>query len=224
MGPPARSAPTGWTTGAAASTSRSRTSTNARTGNSAPASPSGTATTRSPTGKLGDRVHRIVGGLTELGLRRGDRGVLLLANGPEFFEAEHALFVGGFVRTALSVRLHLREVVHILTDCAASVVFAGPDWAERLAGVRAQLPALRSVVTVGGGPGDTTLAALRAADPVPPARPGAGDPAAILYTSGTTGLPKGATLSHANWVAMVRNELVELPRPPTATSSCTSRR
>lgn len=161
--------------------------------------------------ELGDRVHRIVGGLTELGLRRGDRGVLLLANGPEFFEAEHALFVGGFVRTALSVRLHLREVVHILTDCAASVVFAGPDWAERLAGVRDQLPALRSVVTVGGGPGDTTLAALRAADPAPPARPGAGDPAAILYTSGTTGLPKGATLSHANWVAMVRNELVELP-------------
>jgi acyl-CoA synthetase (AMP-forming)/AMP-acid ligase II len=161
--------------------------------------------------ELGDRVHRIAGGLAALGLRRGDRGVLLLANRPEFFEAEHALFAGGFVRTALSVRLHLREVVHILADCAASVVFAEPDWAERLAAVRDQVPALRHVVTVAGGPGDTTLAELRAAEPGPPVRPSADEPAAILYTSGTTGLPKGATLSHANWAAMVRNELLELP-------------
>lgn len=161
--------------------------------------------------ELGDRVHRIVGGLTELGLRRGERGVLLLGNGAEFFEAEHALFVGGFVRTALSVRLHLREVVHILTDCAAAVVFASPDWAGRLAGVRDQLPSVRHVVTVAGGPGDTTLARLRAAAPAPYQRPLPHDPAAILYTSGTTGRPKGATLSHANWAAMVRDELLELP-------------
>ncbi|QRP43204.1 class I adenylate-forming enzyme family protein [Amycolatopsis sp. FDAARGOS 1241] len=161
--------------------------------------------------ELGDRVHRIAGGLTALGVRRGDRGVLLLGNCTEFFEAEHALFSGGFVRTALSVRLHLREVVHILNDCTAAVVFADAAWAERLAGIRGELPALRHVVTVAGGPGDTTLAELRAHDPAPPARPDAGDPAAILYTSGTTGLPKGATLSHANWAAMIRNELLELP-------------
>ncbi|WP_020418633.1 class I adenylate-forming enzyme family protein [Amycolatopsis sp. ATCC 39116] len=161
--------------------------------------------------ELGERVHRIVGGLTGLGVRRGDRGVLLLGNCPEFFEIEHALFLGGFVRTALSIRLHLREVVHILTDCAATVVFAAPEWAERLAGVRDQLPALRHVVTVDGGPGDTTLEELREAAPAPYTRPLPHEPAAILYTSGTTGMPKGATLSHANWAAMVRNELLELP-------------
>ncbi|MEV4596658.1 AMP-binding protein [Amycolatopsis sp. NPDC049253] len=161
--------------------------------------------------ELGDRVHRVVGGLTALGLRRGDRGVLLVANGLEFFESEHALFASGLVRTALSTRLHVREVVHILNDCAAAVVFADAAWAEQLAGIRAELPHLRFVVTVAGGPGDTTLDELRAAEPARPVQPDAGDPAAILYTSGTTGLPKGATLSHAAWAAMVRNELLELP-------------
>lgn len=161
--------------------------------------------------ELGERVHRILGGLRGIGMEQGDRAVLLLDNCPEFFEIEQALFVGGFVRTALSVRLHLREVVHILGDCTASVVFASPAWAARLAGVRAQLPALRQVVTVAGGPGDATIEQLRAADPSSSARPDAAEPAAILYTSGTTGLPKGATLSQANWATMVRNELLELP-------------
>jgi long-chain acyl-CoA synthetase len=161
--------------------------------------------------ELGDRVHRIIGGLTGLGMQPGERGVILLDNSPEFLEIEQALFVGGFVRCALSVRLHVQEVVHILADCTASVVFASAAWAERLAGVRAALPTLRQIVTVDGGPGDVTFTALRAAEPAEQIRRAPTDPAAILYTSGTTGTPKGATLSHANWAAMVRNEMLELP-------------
>jgi long-chain acyl-CoA synthetase len=161
--------------------------------------------------ELGDRVHRIIGGLAAHGVRPGDRGVVLLDNCPEFLEIDQALFVGGFVRCAISVRLHVREVVHILTDCSAAVAFVSPAWAEALSTMRDQVPDLRLVVTVDGGPGDVTLDALRGAEPVDVVAPAATDPAAILYTSGTTGLPKGATLSHANWATMVRNELLELP-------------
>ncbi|GEL23739.1 long-chain-fatty-acid--CoA ligase [Pseudonocardia sulfidoxydans NBRC 16205] len=161
--------------------------------------------------ELGERVHRIIGGLTDRGIRPSERGVLLLDNCPEFLEIDQALFVGGFVRCALSVRLHLREVLHILTDCAATVAFVSADWAGQLADARDQLPDLRLVVTVAGGPGDLTLDELRAAQVVDTVTPAAADPAAILYTSGTTGQPKGATLSQANWATMVRNELMELP-------------
>ncbi|HZZ52207.1 MAG TPA: AMP-binding protein [Pseudonocardia sp.] len=161
--------------------------------------------------QLGERVYRTIGGLLGLGAHRGERIVLLLDNCPEFFEIEQAIHVGGFVRCALSTRLHPREVAHILTDCAAAVVVASPTWAEHLAAMRDDLPALRIVITVGAGPGDVTLESLRAAEPAPGARPAATDPAAILYTSGTTGVPKGATLSQANWATMVRNELLELP-------------
>ncbi|MEU6602835.1 class I adenylate-forming enzyme family protein [Streptomyces flaveolus] len=161
---------------------------------------------------LGERVHRIVGGLGELGMQPGERGAILLDNCPEFFEIEQALFVGGFVRCAISVRLHEREVLHILHDCGASVVFASAAWVDRLAGVRDQLPQLRQVITVSGGKGDVTLDALRAAVPPPHlVLPAPTDPAAILYTSGTTGVPKGATLSHTNWMTMVRNSMLELP-------------
>jgi acyl-CoA synthetase (AMP-forming)/AMP-acid ligase II len=161
--------------------------------------------------ELGERVHRIIGGLRGRGMRPGDRGVVLLDNGPAFLEIDQALFVGGFVRCAVSVRLHLREVVHILTDCGAAAAFVSPAWADALATVRAELPELRLVVTVDGGPCDTTLDALLEAEPCRSEPPPATAPAAILYTSGTTGLPKGATLSQANWATMVRNSLLELP-------------
>jgi acyl-CoA synthetase (AMP-forming)/AMP-acid ligase II len=161
--------------------------------------------------ELGERVRRIIGGLVARGMAPGDRGVVLLDNCPEFLEIDQALFVGGFVRCAVSVRLHLREVVHILTDCGATTAFVSPPWADALSTVRDQLPELRLVVTVAGGPGDVTLDRLREAAPTAVETPLATDPAAILYTSGTTGLPKGATLSQGNWATMVRNELLELP-------------
>jgi acyl-CoA synthetase (AMP-forming)/AMP-acid ligase II len=161
--------------------------------------------------ELGERVRRIIGGLVAHGMAPGDRGVVLLDNRPEFLEIDQALFVGGFVRCAVSVRLHLREVVHILADCGASTAFVSSPWADALAPVRDQLPELRLVVTVDGGPGDVTLDMLRAAAPTAVEPPLATAAAAILYTSGTTGLPKGATLSQGNWATMVRNELLELP-------------
>lgn len=165
-------------------------------------------------GGLGERVHRLLHGLGEIGIRPGDRVIILMGNRPEFFEIDHALFVGGFIRVALSFRLHPREVAHIVNDCQAAAVVADEDWARQLVAVRAELPSVAKIVVAGAAvDGAVPLATVAAAGhPEPPERlPGPDDPASLLYTSGTTGSPKGATLSQGNWAAMVRNSMVELP-------------
>lgn len=164
--------------------------------------------------QLGEQVHRLVGGLHSLGLEPGDRILLLVGNHPWFFPIDQALFVGGFVRSSLSIRLHLREVEHIANDCGARAIVADAKWAARLVEARDRIPHVEHIiVTTGTMEGTTPLdqvALAGTADP-PTQLPNPQDPAALLYTSGTTGAPKGATLSHANWVAMVRNSMVELP-------------
>ncbi len=164
--------------------------------------------------ELGEKVHRLVRGFRSLGLQRGDRVVLLIGNHPWFFEVDQALFVGGFVRTALSIRLHLQEVTHIVNDCRARAVVADDEWAVRLVEAREQIPDVEHIIaTTGSVEGAEPLSDVAGAGAATPPTdlPGAQAPAALLYTSGTTGAPKGAMLSHANWVGMVRNSMVELP-------------
>ena len=165
--------------------------------------------------ELGERAHAFAHALTGLGLRPGDRVALLCGNRAEFVEADQGLFTGGFVRVALSVRLHLREVVHILAHSGARAVVADAEWAAQLASAHDGLTALEHVIALDGGGGLDFEELIAAAGPTPgpgpAAPPGVDDIAALLYTSGTTGLPKGATLTHGNWAAMIRNSLIELP-------------
>lgn len=168
--------------------------------------------------ELGQRALRVGAALRRHGLQHGDRVLLLTANRSEFFEVEHAAFVGGFVRVSLSPRLHPKEVAHIVRDCGARALFVDPHWAGRIAELVSSCPELRVVVGFGAPPQgsavDMAYADLLASAPDPEPVPGpvdADDIAALLYTSGTTGLPKGAALSHRAWVGMVRNCLVEMP-------------
>lgn len=174
-------------------------------------------------GELGEQVHRIIGGLLGLGLEPGDRVLILLGNVPAFFAIDHALFLSCFVRSALSVRLHVREAAYIAEDCGARAIVTDAEWGARIAAERNRFPHVDHLLVTGaaidgtaddhGVDGAVTLAEV-AADGItePPATLlGPDDPAALLYTSGTTGAPKGATLSHANWIAMIRNSMAELP-------------
>jgi long-chain acyl-CoA synthetase len=152
--------------------------------------------------ELGERAHRFAGALRDRGLVPGDRVALVAPNSPSYIEASHGIFVGGYVRVAPSDKLHPDEVRGILADCSASAVVVSPQWAERLDGIDAEMVVF----------GDDFETLLAAGTPAPPAAlPAPADLCALLYTSGTTGLPKAAMLTHANWVAMMRNSMVELP-------------
>ncbi|WP_410791847.1 class I adenylate-forming enzyme family protein [Kribbella sp. C-35] len=157
--------------------------------------------------ELQRQVCRLGNALKQLGLERGDRVAIWMENRPEFLEIEQATFLFGFVRTALAARLHVDEVADIVTDCSAKVVFAGTSDAktlsQKLAGPDAPI-----VLAVG----DDYQALVESGPADPPANwPTEDDLAVLLYTSGTTGRPKGAALSNRNWLAMVTGVLAELP-------------
>ncbi len=155
--------------------------------------------------QLVDRVARLSAGLRSIGLGRGDRMVLLMPNAPELVEALWAGFWGGFVTVPLNWHLHPDEVAYVVRHCGASAIVVSPD---TVAAVDA-LPRDVRVLDVGGSYEETLAAA---GDPLVDVAPD--DPAWLFYTSGTTGRPKGATLSHRNLIAMTLNYYAEIDRVP----------
>ncbi|MEU1889349.1 long-chain fatty acid--CoA ligase [Micromonospora rifamycinica] len=157
--------------------------------------------------RFADAVDRVGAVLRDLGVGAGDTVAYLGENSPEFLEVMFAAARLGAVFVPVNTRLAPPEIAHVLADCAARVLIHDPQLA---AAVATALPAarLRHVVVTGEGtpdrPGLAPLA--READPERTGRadPGLEEPAAIVYTSGTTGRAKGAVLTHGNltWVAL----------------------
>ncbi|MFE7418464.1 long-chain-fatty-acid--CoA ligase [Rhodococcus sp. NPDC057529] len=146
--------------------------------------------------ELDDRSARTAAVLAARGVARGDRVVLLLTNRPEFLEVMLAATRLGAIAVPVNFRLSPGEVTFIVADSDAAVVVVEDSLVDLTAEVDDAVP----VLVVGDAADDVPLEKqLRAADPdVPIADVPEDSPAAIMYTSGTTGRPKGAVLSHLN--------------------------
>jgi long-chain acyl-CoA synthetase len=153
-------------------------------------------------GRHGDRVLRLTDALhRELGLGSGDTFAVLAANSHEFLELYHAAFFGGGIITPLNLRLAPRELQLILADSEATVIFVDDLFADHLhraiAEVRGEL-VLQKVVLIGNGdhPCDLRYEELiETGHPIVPDEPEETDSVVLMYTGGTTGIPKGALLS-----------------------------
>lgn len=149
-----------------------------------------------------DRAGKAAAALADRGVRTGDRVALLLGNRLEFIVASFAAWRLGAIIVPLNVRYQKPELAYALGDCAASTLIHEADVAARLP-ADADVPALRRRIAVGGAetPGSEPFQALLGgAAAAPPAEIAEEDTAAILYTSGTSGHPKGAMLTHLNIV------------------------
>ena len=144
-----------------------------------------------------DRVARLADALgRELGVSRGDRFAVLALNSHHHMELYHAAFLGAGVINPLNLRLAPRELVYILRDSAARVCFVDADFASVIEGVREEA-GIEKVVLVGEGDvaHDVKMDDLiNAARPRIPEEPDESDPVVLMYTGGTTGLPKGVLL------------------------------
>ncbi|MDH4169832.1 MAG: long-chain-fatty-acid--CoA ligase [Acidimicrobiia bacterium] len=151
----------------------------------------------------GDRVLRLCHALTnELGVSRSDRFAVMSTNSHQFLELYHAAFLGAGVINPLNLRLAGKELDYIVRDSGTEVVFVdgffAPLIAQAMAESEGESP-LRHVVLIGDAdvPHDLKYEELlAAAEPVVPDEPEEDDLAVLMYTGGTTGLPKGVALEH----------------------------
>ncbi|KNX38428.1 long-chain-fatty-acid--CoA ligase [Luteipulveratus halotolerans] len=148
--------------------------------------------------ELADRVHHVSGALQELGIRAGDRVATLDKNTLASVELTHAAAAIGAAHVIVNWRLLADQLAYVLKDSAPSVVFVGAELLPAYDEIKDQLTGVRKVVVVGGDD-DEYEAWLAAASPVEPVADVEPDSTAlVLYSSGTTGFPKGIELTHRN--------------------------
>jgi len=151
--------------------------------------------------EFGRRVERVAGGLAARGIGPGDRVALLLGNRVEFLLTVYAALRLGAIAVPMGTRLQTPEIAYILDHAGAKALVVEPELLGRLP-ARAETPELTDIYVPGtyleGGAAGAHDFALLDGDPPPRVAVAEEDTAVILYTSGTTGRPKGAMLTHFN--------------------------
>jgi acyl-CoA synthetase (AMP-forming)/AMP-acid ligase II len=148
---------------------------------------------------LHERAQCLATVLAQAGVRRGDRVALLLHNGLEFPESLLACHALGAVAVPVNFRLAADEIAHILRDAGARVLIRGED---------SSAPPVDGLVLTTGQIYEDAIASADAH--AEPAWLREDDPALMCYTSGTTGRPKGAILTHGNLVASTLSWIHEM--------------
>lgn len=151
---------------------------------------------------LNEGANRVANGLRALGVGKGDVVSVYLPNCPEFFYTWFGIVKLGAVFGPVNAMFKGDEVRHVLSDSGAVVAVTSQALLDTIKAARGECPALREVICLEGqAPGAMAFQELMEQPPeLEPVALARDDLTAIVYTSGTTGRPKGAMLSHFNYV------------------------
>lgn len=153
--------------------------------------------------ELNERINRLANALINWGIKKGDRVAALLYNCPEFLEVYFALAKIGAIFVTLNFRLAGPEIQYMITDSESSFLIFDKHFSEMIESVCSNLSIdQKNYVSLGNSGQTWTTEYEKFIEESPAKEPGIKeevrleDPQMIMYTSGTTGIPKGALLSH----------------------------
>lgn len=151
------------------------------------------------------RVACLASVLRELGMQEGDRVGMLSLNGIHYAEYFYGVWWSGGVINPVNIRWSPKEVAYSLDDCDTRILFVDDAFAPMVPQLRKESSSLQTVVFCGRGELPEGMLSYRSlldkAEPMEDVRRHGDDLAAIMYTGGTTGMPKGVMLSHGNLFA-----------------------
>lgn len=148
--------------------------------------------------ELSFRVATLAASLRASGLKPGDRVGIAMSNAPEYLEVLFGIWHAGLCAVPMNAKLHPREIAYALEHSGSRWCFITSDLSKKLSELQRDVKNLERVIIVETEEYRTlfnaTAMVMEAVDPM--------DPAWLFYTSGTTGRPKGATLTHKSLMAM----------------------
>ena len=155
-----------------------------------------------------ERVSRIAGALSALGVRRGERVAILAHNSDRYFELMYAIPWIGAVLVPINTRLAAPEIEYILSDSGAMALFVDTPMSHHLTALEGRMPAVREVVWLddtASPDGLLHFEDLANYESAEDAGASGDDLAGLFYTGGTTGRSKGVMLTHTNLVVNALN-------------------
>jgi fatty-acyl-CoA synthase len=162
---------------------------------------------------FGESVNRFANALGGLGVAKGVRVGVLMKNRPEFFQVYWAIVQRGAIFVPLNVHLAPTELAWIVNNAGIEVLVTDPGFDAVVAAVRDQVPVRHWISADGPLSGGSLSLADLVASASPERTPvdiALDDPLGIYYTSGTTGLPKGAVLTHGNILFTTLNHVIDV--------------
>ncbi len=168
-------------------------------------------------GTLRDEMNRVACGLSSLGIGKGDRVCIYLESSPEYLVSYFALWRIGAIAVPASIVYRGEELLHAVSDAGASAIITDPNGARFVDQIRNSAPGLKYVLCVNGQHEGAISwdSFMNHAEGFRAVHCSLDDICHLQYTAGTTGRPKGAMLSHGNWITALdaeREALRLLPR------------
>jgi acyl-CoA synthetase (AMP-forming)/AMP-acid ligase II len=167
--------------------------------------------------QFNDRVNSLVHVLRALGIKKGDVIGILSWNCLEYADVYGAAMKGGFIASPFNPRLHRAELEYLINYSGANTLFIGPDLLETVNSLRSRLPEVKHYISFGDSASDM-LSHHEMLAGHPPHEPDLSvardDPYLIFYTSGTTGIPRGALYTHFRKLDNTRIKALEIGVKP----------